>query len=225
MNRNNNGKAKHGWFKPLLQVFVSLAVIATVALPAQTIASDTYVVMIGAPGSGKSTMATYISQNKRVPIIEVGQLLRDAVTAASKPAGKPGSNRANANARRLENIEAAKAQLEAGGYILDGYPGSVDQAKFLDAILAETGIEPIVIFLDVPDEVALARMKSRARVDDVHGFGEKRLELFRKNVEPLLEFYKDGGLYTVDATKEISEVRAQVLKVLNVDREISLFYK
>jgi adenylate kinase len=249
--QNNKAGTKRSLAAPLIGVFASLAASVVLLAPVSAEGSEgTYMVIIGAPGSGKSTVSAYISESKGVPIIEVGQLLRDALAAASKTttAGKPGSNRAAANTRRVANIEVAKNQLEAGelvdgqaidatvaarvlasssanGYILDGYPGSVAQAEFLDALLAATGIEPIVIYLDVPDEVALARMESRGRVDDEHGFGKKRLEVFRKNMVPLLDFYKDGGLYTVDATKEISDVRAQVDKVLSVSREIALYYQ
>lgn len=240
---------RYTWTTPLIRTFVYLAMATLAISPTQASAEGTYVVVIGAPGSGKSTISAHIQKSKRVPIIEVGQLLRDAVAAASKTrgAGKPGSPRANANVKRLENIEAAKNQLEAGklvngytidaavaasvlapgaanGYILDGYPGTVAQAEFLDAMLAGRGIEPIVIYLDVPDEVALARMESRGRVDDKHGFGKKRLEVFRKNMAPLLGFYKGGGLYTVDATMGVTDVAAQVDKVLSIARQISLYY-
>jgi adenylate kinase len=222
---------------------ISLAIIVSSAIiPIQANAEEAdgpYVIIIGAPGSGKSTASVYISEPNSVPIIEVGQLLRDEVATASKAtaSGKPGSKRAQASAKRIKNIEAAKEKLATGelvdgqsvdaavaasvlspaaanGFVLDGYPGSVAQAEFLDALLAARGIVPIVIYLDVPDEVALARMKSRGRVDDEHGFAKKRLEVFRTNMAPLLDFYEDGGLYTVDATREISDVQKQIDKVL-----------
>jgi len=228
---------KHSLVATAIGAAASLAVI-----PAQVNAEEAdgpYVIMIGAPGSGKSTISAYISEPNGVPIIEVGQLLRDEVEAASKAtaSGKPGSKRAQASAKRIKNIEAAKEKLAAGelvdglavdaavaasvlspdaakGFVLDGYPGSVAQAEFLDALLAARGVVPIVIYLSVPDEVALARMKSRGRVDDEHGFAKKRLEVFRTNMAPLLDFYKDGGLYTLDATREISDVQKQIDKVL-----------
>jgi adenylate kinase len=241
--QNIKSGAKRSWAAPLIGAFAALAVAASAVLPAQVNAEESdgpYVVIIGAPGSGKSTVSAYIAESKGVPIIEVGQLLRDEVTAASKSTatGKPGSQRAKANAKRLKNIEAAKDQLAAGelvdgqaidaavaagvlapgaagGFILDGYPGSVSQAEFLDALMAARAVVPIVIYLDVPDDVALARLKSRGRVDDKSGFAEKRLEVFRKNMAPLLDFYEGDGLYTVDATKDIAAVRAQVDKVLS----------
>ena len=52
-------------------------------------------------------------------------------------------------------------------------------------------------------------------MDDKSGFAEKCLDVFRKNIAPLLDFYDGDGLYTVDATKDIADVRAQVDKVLS----------
>jgi adenylate kinase len=233
---------KRSWAGPVIGAIAALALTASAVLPAQATEASNgpFVVMIGAPGSGKSTVSAYIAESKGVEIIEVGQLLRDEIAAASKStaAGKPGSKRAHASAKRLKNIEMAKEQLEAGnlvdgqaidgalaagvlspdaanGFVLDGYPGTVSQAEFLDALMAARGIVPMVIYLDVSDKVALERMQSRGRVDDKSGFAEKHLKLFRKNMAPLLDFYEDGGLYTVDANKGVAEVLKQVDKVLS----------
>jgi adenylate kinase len=236
---------KRSWATPVLGIVASLAVAVSTLFPLQASAAEPdgpFVVIIGAPGSGKSTVGAYIAESTSIPVIEVGQLLRDEIAAASRStaAGKPGSQRAKASAKRTKNVQAAKDQLEAGklvdgqaidaaiavnvlaanashGFVLDGYPGSAAQAEFLDALLVVRGTAPIVIYLDVSDEVALARIKSRGRVDDQHGFGKKRLSVFRDNIKPLLAYYEDAGLYTVDANKGVADVLAQVDKVLSAD--------
>lgn len=236
---------KRSWTAPVIGAVAALAVAASAILPAQVNAEEsdgTYVIMIGAPGAGKSTVGAYFADSRMVPIIEVGQLLRDEVAAASKSTavGKPGTQRARTSAKRNKNIKLAQEQIEAGklvdsqaidaavaasvlspaatdGFILDGYPGTVSQAEFLDAILAARGIAPIVIYLHVTDEVSIARMKSRGRVDDKSGFAEARLGVFRKNMAPLLEYYKDAGLYVVDANKELADVLKQVDEALSAD--------
>jgi len=243
--QNIKSGVKRSWSALVIGTVASLAVAVSAVLPAQVSAAESvgpHVIMIGAPGSGKSTISAHISDSTGAPIIEVGQLLRDEVAAASKSTavGKPGTQRARASAKRRKNIQQAQEQLEAGklvdsqaidaavaasvlapaataGFILDGYPGSVSQAEFLDAILAARGVAPIVIYLDVTDEVSIARMKSRGRVDDKSGFAEARLGVFRKHVAPLLDFYKDAGLHTVDANNELSDVLKQVDKVLSGD--------
>ena len=241
--QNLKSGMKRSW--AVIGIVTSLAVAASAILPLQASAAESdgpFVVLIGAPGSGKSTVGAYIAESTGVPIFEVGQLLRDEISAASRSTttGKPGSQRSKASAKRTKNIQAAKDQLEAGklvdgqaidaaiavnvlaakashGFILDGYPGAVAQAEFLDALLVGRGTAPIVIYLDVSDETALARMNSRGRVDDQHGFGKKRLSVFRKNIKPLLAFYEDAGLYTVDASQGVAGVLAQVDKVLSAE--------
>jgi adenylate kinase len=228
----------------VLGVLLILCLTTSMIIPGFTSAADDtgpFVIMIGSPGSGKSTVSAYISDTTGVPVIEVGQLLRDEMAAASRTVrmGKPGSRRAQASIKRNQNIEVAKNKLEAGelvderavdgaiaagiftpragnGFVLDGYPGSVDQAQFLESLLAAKGIEPYVIYLDVPDDVVMARMKDRNRVDDRYGFSKERLELFRKNVQPLLGYYEDAGLHIVNANKSIAEVLKQIDDIIKV---------
>ena len=72
------------------------------------------------------------------------------------------------------------------GFVLDGYPGSVEQAVYLDGLLAARNIDSLeIVLLDISDEIALEKMANRGRPQDKGGFAEKRLELFRDNVESL----------------------------------------
>ena len=160
-----------------------------------------------------------------------------AIAARSTARGRPGSKRSAARAARSKQIEAAKDKLDAGilvddrsidgavavgvlgpaasgGFVLDGYPGSVEQAEFLDSLLVVSGAEPFVIFLEVPDSVALQRMKDRGRVDDQYGIAEQRLKIFRETIQPVLEYYEDAGLYRVDATESIPDVLKQIEKII-----------
>jgi adenylate kinase len=212
----------------------------SVSLNAMPAAADgPFVIMLGAPGAGKSTASEHISDSTGVAVVEVGEMLRKELAEASKTkyAGRPGTARSKAHAERRRAIEEAKDKLDAGllvddraidsavairilspetgeGFVLDGYPGSIEQAKFLDGLLDSRGVEPMVIFLEVPDEVALDRMKSRGRVDDKYGIAEQRLEAFNANVKPILEYYEDAGLHRIDATQSISEVLKDVDEVV-----------
>jgi adenylate kinase family enzyme len=58
-------------------------------------------------------------------------------------------------------------------------------------------------------------MEGRGRADDLSGFDETRLEIFRNNIAPLLEFYEGSDMYTIDASQSIAEVRAQVDELLD----------
>jgi len=101
------------------------------------------------------------------------------------------------------------------GFVLDGYPGSVEQAAYLDGLLATLGVDSLkVIVLDIPDEVALERMAERGRADDKGDFAEARLKLYRSAIGPILEFYQGDNLYIVDANKDRPEVQAEIDDIL-----------
>ena len=101
------------------------------------------------------------------------------------------------------------------GFVLDGYPGSVEQAAYLDGLLATLGVESLqVILLDVSDEVALKRMAERGRADDKDGFAETRLALFRSSIGPILDYYQGDDLHVVDASKDRPAVRAEIDRIL-----------
>ena len=203
-----------------------------------------FLVIIGAPGAGKSTNSEYLTEKYGIPWVNVTLLLQQEIEQASMAVKKgstrrPGSRRSNAKSQRNKNIQAAMEKLQAGelidddavnisvasrilqddmkdGFVLDGYPGSVNQAEFLDALLGVRGIEsPTIIYLDVPDEVALERMKGRGRADDKSGFAEERLKQFRDNIGPVIEYYDDDGIYTIDASQDLASVKAEIDAVLN----------
>ena len=202
-----------------------------------------FLVLIGAPKAGKTSSGKYISKNYGVPTIDVLKVLQDEIAKAANakaPPGsrRPGSRRSTAWSERNKSMKAAMKKLENGelvtddvlnasvlarllqddcknGFVLDGYPGSVEQAVYLDGLLATLGVDSLkVILLDIPDEIALERMAERGRADDKSGFAEARLELFRSSVGPIIEYYEGKDLHIVDANKERSLVRAEIDHIL-----------
>ena len=202
-----------------------------------------YLVLIGAPKAGKTSSGKYISKKYGVPTIDVLKVMQDEIAKAANtkaPPGsrKPGSRRSTAWSERNKSMKAALKKLENGelvsddvlnasvlarllqddcrnGFVLDGYPGSVEQAAYLDGLLATLGVESLqVILLDVSDEVALKRMAERGRADDKDGFAETRLALFRSSIGPILDYYQGDDLHVVDATKDRPAVRAEIDRIL-----------
>jgi len=226
-----------------LPLIMALSVFGFVNETSAEEGTGPYLVLIGAPKSGKTNSGKYISKNYGVPTIDVLKVLQDEIAKAAEtksPPGskKPGSRRSNAWNERNKSMKAALKKLENGelvtddvlnasvlsrllqddcknGFVLDGYPASVEQAVYLDGLLATLGVDSFqVIVLDIPDEVSLARMAERGRADDKGDFAKARLEMYRKNIGPVLDYYQDDNLYIVDANKDRSEVQAEIDRIL-----------
>ena len=98
---------------------------------------------------------------------------------------------------------------------MDGYPGSVEQAAYLDGLLITLGVDSLqVILLDVSDEITLERMAERSREDDKHGFAEARLALFHSSIGPILDYYQGESLHVVDASKDRPALQADLDRIL-----------
>ena len=224
-----------GWLVAVAAAFGLLSV-AMPPPPALGADAGTHVVLIGAPAAGKTTIGTALAEKHGVPLVTMTTTLEEAIEKASRPTGSAARRRAHqtaaANAQKALNrlkdgelvgdaelnaLVAARLSQEdcEGGFVLDGFPGSAEQAAFLDAFLEGRSVEQLtVVYLDVPDEVALARMKERGRADDRKGFGEERLRQFREGIAPILEFYEGPDLHVVDSSGETPQTLAALEKSL-----------
>ena len=111
---------------------------------------------------------------------------------------------------RLNEPDASK------GFILDGFPRSIEQAEALNSILADldTRLDAVVSFVVDPD-VVVERMLARGRADDTEDVIRNRMAVYEKETAPLLEYYGDQ-VKTVDAVGEVDEVHQRVLSALGV---------
>lgn len=111
---------------------------------------------------------------------------------------------------RLSEPDASK------GFILDGFPRSIEQAEALNSILADldTELDAVVSFVVDPD-VVVDRMLARGRADDTEDVIRNRMAVYDKETAPLLEYYGDQ-VKTVDAVGEVDEVHQRVLSALGV---------
>jgi adenylate kinase len=125
------------------------------------------VLLFGPPGCGKGTQASLIASRFRIPTISTGDLLR-AEIHADTPLGRQASVILHQGGLVGDSIVnpmvAARVRQPdcADGFLLDGYPRTLDQAAFLDSLLPETGLpDPVVIHLDVPIHVLVRRTRMR----------------------------------------------------------------
>jgi adenylate kinase len=186
------------------------------------------VLLIGPPGSGKGTQGERLAARLGLEHLAAGDLLRAEVHSGT-PLG-----------RRIAEIMArgdlvpdavilgllmprVLAAAEANGYLLDGFPRSVDQAvearKLAD--LADAGPDA-VIYLDAPREELVRRILARAeiegRADDNPDTVANRLRVFDAATSPLVEYYRDRGLlHVINADQHEDVVTADILKALGVD--------
>ncbi|MDF3339370.1 adenylate kinase [Mycolicibacterium septicum] len=177
------------------------------------------VVLLGPPGAGKGTQAEKLSEKLGIPQISTGDLFRKNIGDGT-PLGLEAKRYLDAGdlvpaelTNRLveDRIDQADA---ADGFILDGYPRSVEQAGALKDMLAarNTQLDAVIEFQVSEDEL-LTRLKGRGRADDTDEVIRNRMKVYRDETEPLLEYYRDD-LKTVDAVGALDEVFARALQAL-----------
>ncbi len=176
-------------------------------------------ILLGPPGAGKGTQAERICAQHEILHLSTGDLLRAAVAAETELGvdAKGFMDRGELVPDELvlsllvERLESAEARA---GYLLDGFPRNVSQAKALAGKIGDDAIEA-VLHLKLDDEEIVRRLLSRGRKDDTEPVIRNRLKVYREETSPLIEFYDQRGLLrTVDAKGSIDEIAARISDVL-----------
>jgi adenylate kinase len=167
-------------------------------------------VLLGSPGSGKGTQGKLLSAYFGVPHISTGDILRDQVqrktligVTLKDTIGKgllvPDSLIQDLVVSRLQWTDCEE------GYILDGFPRTVQQAQWYYAHYGH----PLVILLDVPEQEVLRRIAARneGRFDDIANTVAGRMEEYHRLTTPVIEYYtREAGLHRVDGTIGVDKV-------------------
>jgi len=175
--------------------------------------------LLGPPGAGKGTQALKLAEKLGVPQISTGDLFRSNITRGTE-LGLEAKHYLDAgdlvpsdltNALVEKRLDEADA---ADGFILDGYPRSVEQAEALTRMLSarNTKLDAVLEFR-VCEEELLNRLKDRGRADDTEEVIRNRMKVYRDETAPLLEYYGDA-VRTVDAVGSPDEVFARALHSL-----------
>ena len=177
--------------------------------------------VLGPQGSGKGTQAKRISSNYQVPHIATGDMFRAAI-AAGTPLGKQvepllAEGILVPDELTVSLIRERLSEDDTGpGFVLDGFPRNLTQARELDEMLREIGRElDAILFFDVPDSVGMERALLRAgiegRTDDTREVIERRLVTYHAETEPVVEHYRTTGkLVPIHAARSIDEVWREV---------------
>jgi len=188
------------------------------------------ILMIAPPGAGKGTQGALIAAHFNIPHIATGDLLRDHV-ARRTALGQ--SVQAYLDRGELvpdqivlgmvrEAMIAAKAA--GGGYVLDGIPRNIEQARAAYEIARELGMTAdVALHLQADDAELTRRLLARAalehRSDDTAEVIAQRLALYREVTFPIVAWYRDRGiLVSVDAIRSAHEVGREILVALEAMR-------
>jgi adenylate kinase len=175
--------------------------------------------LIGAPGAGKGTQAGRLAERFSITHISSGDLLRQHVKdqtsigqtiKAYLDAGDLVPDSVVLDMLRKPVVAAA----ESGGYVLDGFPRTVDQAKAAFEVASALGVAvQAAVHLDVPDEELIRRLLARGRgSDDTEKVIARRLRVYREKTVPLLEYYAGREwMFAVDGTRSPDEVHEDIV--------------
>ncbi len=179
------------------------------------------VIVIGPPGSGKSTQARHLAARKGATHLSVGALLRAEVEAGTDLGRRVQDTMSAGELASTDDVvEVLRQPLHdaeaAGGWVLDGVPRTTEQAARLDELLDRDDLSPaVVVALDLPEDEIRARLSRRAqtedRADDTPEVVTHRLAVWAAEAPPLLEWYSTRGtLLTVPAIGDVDTVADRV---------------
>ncbi|MEO7981547.1 MAG: adenylate kinase [Sporichthyaceae bacterium] len=184
--------------------------------------------LIGAPGAGKGTQAERLAEHFGVTHISSGDLLRqhvtDHTTFGAKVKEYVSAGDLVPDALVLDMLRKPIVESSAqGGYVLDGFPRTVDQAEIAYETARELGVAvQVACYLAVPRDELVRRLLARGRgADDTQAVIEHRLEVYEAKTRPMIEYYSDREiLVTVDGSLPPDDVTAALVQQLEHYREL-----
>jgi adenylate kinase len=189
------------------------------------------VLMIAPPGAGKGTQAVVIAQHFDVPHIATGDLLREHVERGTElgHAVQDFLDRGELVPDEvvLGMVREALEQAKDRGYVIDGIPRTMDQARALYEMAVELDMTAdVALHLQVEDAELMRRLLARSaeqgRSDDTEDVIRRRLELYYEVTHPILTWYGERGiLVSVDAMRPAEQVGRQILTALTVLQQLS----
>ena len=187
------------------------------------------VILLGAPGSGKGTQSIILNKKFGFLQLSTGEMIRQNIEDKTELGLMV---QTLVNSGEFVNDDTILSMISnrilmkdcKNGFVLDGFPRNVNQAKKFDKILKENNKKiNIVIELKVIKKILFERIQNRAieaneaREDDKGEVLENRIKIYEEQTEPLIPYYKDLGLhYEVNGMKNIDEIALDIEKIIKI---------
>jgi adenylate kinase len=181
--------------------------------------------LMGPPGAGKGTQSAALAAHHHIPAIATGDIFRAQVKERT-PLGLTAQGYMDRGEYVPDEVTNAMVAVRLAepdcthGFLLDGYPRTVEQAVELDAMLAvaEATLDAVVVLTVDPEEL-VGRLRRRAelegRADDTEAVVRRRLEVYAEQTAPLVELYGARGLVReIDGTGTVAEIAARIDEAL-----------
>jgi adenylate kinase len=190
-----------------------------------------HIVFYGPEGSGKSTQVKLLAEKLQLPILTSGDLVRDAAANDKGIIGEV-CRQALSEGKYVADSEMfvlwkwrLKEEDAKGGWIMDGFPRNVEQAKFLDEKIDKYGYKvEKVFYLNLGEEESIKRLLARKRplhtgsteTGDTPERIKMRLQMYKDGEKDVLEYYREKGvLFEINADQSIDEVHNEIMKDAN----------
>lgn len=183
-------------------------------------------ILMGPPGAGKGTQATFVAERFGIPAISTGDIFRANVSQGT-PLGVEAKRYMDAGEYVPDEVTNSMVRNRIAepdaepGFLLDGYPRTTAQVAELDGMLEAAGHSlDAAVVLTVDNEEVVARLLKRAqtdgRSDDTEDVIRKRQEVYVEQTAPLIDVYRSRGLLVeVDGMGEVTEVTDRVMSALD----------
>jgi adenylate kinase len=180
------------------------------------------VIILGAPGSGKGTQSLLISQKLGLIHLSTGEILRTAVISKTE-LGLKAQEIMNSGQLVSDEIMVgiirdalSKNEMKGKGFILDGFPRTLNQAIALNGIFNEFDFREVKILnIIVDEEVIIKRLLGRGRQDDTLETVTHRLQVYKDQTAPVKEYYlKKYQVYDIFGVGTIEEINCRIIEVL-----------